>query len=269
MLQKTYSIYSDDLNDVQLFIEAGKYHIACWCKKENDDKLRAFEFFLCDDYTGENIEELIDNTRLFSRLLTMPVACTNFFWHNDEVLCLPDEKKDNDFVKANFELMFGNSINSKIFSASTAQCMVAWRIENQLQYMAQQCFRGAVFNHQYLPLLSSLKLSGNAFYLFFYPYYFTLTAFKENKLQFAQTKKYNSAEDVLYFVLNSCKQYDFEKNTNIFCGGFIDEKSKLYEMLYQYLEGFQLLKADATDFASAEFTEYSSHYFIPYINYEV
>jgi hypothetical protein len=270
MLQKTYSIYSDDLNDVQLFIEAGKNHIACWCKKKDEKALRAFEFFLCDRYTAENLEELIDNTRSYSRLLTMPVSSTNFFWNTDEVLCVPPEKNNSEFLKANFELLFGNSVNSKIFSASAEQCFVTWRIESEQQHIGQECFRGSVFNHQYVSLLPSLKLfSETAVYLFFYPHYFTLIGIKNNDLQFAQTRKYNTPEDVLYFILNACKQYDFKINVEVFCGGFIDEKSKLYEMLYQYLEGLELMQADETRFAAGEFKEYSSHYFMPYINYVV
>jgi hypothetical protein len=269
MLQKTYSIYSDDLNDVQLFVETGKNHIACWCKKQNDDKIRAFEFFLCDAYNPENLEELFDNTRLYSRLLTMPVAQTHFFWNNTEVLCLPKEQIDEDFLKANFDLVFGNAVDSKIFSSPAEQCVVAWRLDNRLQHTAQQCFRGAAFNHQYLPLLSSMKSEDNVLYLFFYPHYFTVTALKANKLQFIQTVNYNTPEDVLYFVLNVCKQYDFEKTVNIFCGGYIEERSKLYEVLYQYLEGLQLIKPDTSVFTSDEFKEYASHYFLPYINYVV
>ncbi|MBV9962309.1 MAG: DUF3822 family protein [Parafilimonas sp.] len=269
MLQKTYSIYSDDLNNVQLFVEAGKNHIACWCKKENDGKIRAFEFFLCDAYNAENLEQLFDNTRLYSRLLTMPVTDTHFFWNNPEVLCLPKQKSDESFLEANFDLMFGHAPDSKIFSSATEECMVVWRLNNKLQHIAQQCFRGAVFNHQYSPLLSSLQSKENVFYLFFYPHYFTITALKANRLQFMQTVNYNTPEDVLYFVMNVCKQYDFEKTVNIFCGGYIDERSKLYDALYQYLEGLQLIKPDSSMFTSDEFKEYSGHYFLPYINYVV
>ncbi len=270
MLQKTYSIYSDDLNDVRLFIEAGRNHIACWCKKTGDDKLRAFEFFQCDDHTAENFEELIDNIKLHSRLLTMPVGGTNFIWNTEEVLCVPKEKNDAFFLEQNFELISGNSPQATIFSAPTAHCLVAWRVKNIQQRIAEQCFPGAVFSHQYIPLLPSLKQENeSAGYLFFYPYYFTLAIFKLNKLQYMQTVKYNNAEDVLYFVLNACKQYELDNNIDIFCGGFIEEKSKLHDTLYQYLGGLQLIKADEALFATEEFKEYAAHYFMPYVNYVV
>jgi len=270
MLHKTFSIYSDDLEDVQLFIEAGKNHIACWCKKQGDDVLRAFEFFRCNDCSSENLEEIVDKTRLYSKLLTMPVNGTNFFWNTHEVLCLPPGYDNPDFLKANFELMFGDSANAKIFSAPTALCTVAWRIEDQQQHIAQDCFRGARFTHQYTSILKFLHtLRPNSFCLLFYPYYFTLIVFKEDHLQFAHTRKYNIPEDVLYFILNTCQQYNIERNVEIFCGGFIDEQSKLYELLYQYLEGFQLMSVNENAFAAEAFKEFSLHYYMPYINYVV
>jgi hypothetical protein len=198
----------------------------------------------------------------------MPVNETNFFWNTNEVLCLPPEKNDPGFLKANFELLFGNLPGAKIFSSSTELCTIAWRIEEQQQHIAQECFRGALFTHQYTLLLPSLYSGkANCFYLLFYPNYFTLVVFKEDKLQFAQTRKYNTPEDVLYFILNVCKQYAIEKDVEIFCGGFVDEKSKLYELLYQYLEGFQLMHVDENIFTAEAFKEFSSHYYIPYINY--
>ena len=200
----------------------------------------------------------------------MPAHTTSFFWNTDETLCVPPQKNDDDFLKANFELLFGNLINKKLFSSSTDKCNVAWCIESRQQEIAQECFRGATFSHQYSLLFSSFSLNNTTLiYLLFYPHYFTLAAFKENKLQFAQTRKYNSPEDVLYFVLNIFHQYKIEKSTPVLSGGFIEEKSKLFETLFQYLEGFQLMQADENIFDSNEFKNYAPHYFVPYVNYVV
>lgn len=268
MLQKIYSIYSDDLSDAQLYIETGENYVACWCKKTGDNKLRAFEFFSFNDTDAKNMEAVFDSARLFSRLLIMPVSSTHFFWNTNEVLCLPPQHDDANFLKANLDLMFGNAANTKIFSASTEQCIVAWRLKNVQQQIAQQNFRGAVFSHYYVQLIKNTR-EENIAYLFFYPQYFVFISFKEQKLLFAQTRKYNLAEDALYFILNAFKQYNIEKNIKLLCGGFIEERSKLYETLYQYLEGLQLMHADENVFAAAAFKEYSSHYFMPYINYVV
>ncbi len=271
MLQKTYSIYSDDLNDAQLFVETGKNHIACWCKKINDNTLRAFEFFQCDNVAAENFETLIDNAKLYSRLLAMPVAKSIFLWNTDEVICVPKDKNDTVFLRQNFELLKGNlPRHSHIPHKPLKLVMLLRRTENIKQQIADKYFPGALFMHQFVALLPSLKHTGeDVIYLFFYPHYFTLCLFKNNKLHYLNTIDYTTPEDALYFVLNVCKQYEVEKNIAIRCGGFIDEKSKLYEILYQYLEGFKLLQADEAQLAGDEFKEYALHYFMPYINYVV
>jgi hypothetical protein len=268
MLQKIYSIYSDDLNDVRLFVETGKSHIACWCRKNGDAILRAFEFFQYDAATAQNFEQLIDNAKLYSRLLTMPVAGTVFLWNTDEVICVPNDKNEPAFLLQNFELLKGNLPDTTIFSQPANICTVAWRIKSGNQQIANECFPGALFVHQFIALLPALlPAEENSIYLFFYPYYFTLCLFKNRKLHYINTIEYATPEDVLYFVLNACKQYEVENNVAVHCGGFINESSKLHEALYQYLEGFQLLTPAETQFASDEFKEHPLHYFTPYINY--
>jgi len=270
MLQKTFSIYSEDLNDVRLFVETGKNHIACWCKKNNDDQLRAFEFFQCDNYTAKSFEALIENAKLYSRLLTMPVSQTFFLWNTNDLLCLPKERTDPAFLKQSFDLMAGYSDEATIYSKATDYCLVAWRVKDLQQKVASQYFPNAIFIHQYNALLPSLlPAEDEVVYLFLYPHYFTMVVFKLGKFQLAQTRKYHKPEDVLYFILNVCKQYEMGKDSTVYCGGFIDERSNLYEVLFQYLEGFKLMETDETRFEGKEFTAYATHYYMPYINYVV
>jgi hypothetical protein len=270
MLQKTFSYYSDTLEDVDLFVEAGKNHIACWCKQTENKELRAFEFFLCDDYTEATFSDLIKDMRSHSRLVSIQSNNINFFWNNDEVLCLPPSQQNNDdIIRAAIELMFGNSGNTRIFSASAKACVVAWRIKSQQQQDAEKLFNNAVFGHSYVSLLSFPQKENSVCYLFFYPNYFTVILYNAGKLQLAQTRKYKTAEDVLYFVLNVFEQSDIQQNANVVCSGFIGENSKLYELLYQYLENLKLMHADEAIFSDKASSDYPQHYFLPYINYNV
>lgn len=273
MLQKTYSIYSEELNNQQLFIEAGKNHLACWCKKAANKKLNAFELFQCDAYTGSSFENMLNAARLHSRLLAMQVAETKFILNTDETICIPfnSNYNDNDFIKQNFELLFGASSDADIFSEKYDGYLIAARIEKNLQDSVRSSFPGVQFHLQYNCLLPSLNANENAeiVYLFFYPHYFSLIAFKQGKPLLLQTRAYNNAEDVLYFVLNVFKQYNIGNETEIITGGFIEEESKLYQTLYQYAEGLKIAQVDEELFASAEFKDYSSHYFLPYANYIV
>jgi hypothetical protein len=201
----------------------------------------------------------------------MPVSETKFILNTDEVICIPlnSNSKDDEFLRQNFELLFGTATDAEIFSKEYAEYLIATRIEKKSLVAARSFFNEMEVHSQYGCLLPALNSNDNAgvLYLFFYPRYFSLIASKDGKLQLAQTRTYSTAEDVLYFILNVFQQYAIEKNSEILTGGFIDEKSKLYETLYQYLEGMKLAPVDETLFASDAFKDYSPHYFLPYTNY--
>jgi hypothetical protein len=268
MLQKIFGIYPDNVHDVEFFAEAGKNYIALWCKQKDVNKLCAFEFFLCDDDLINNLEYNLQQVKQQSRLLTLNALNNNFYWNTNEVLCLPSPFSNETFLEANLNLMFGNNNGRQVFSSNADSYTVAWRIEKDAGTIVEKTVGSTVFNHPYTTFLSTLPGSdANAVYLFFYPYHFTFILFKDGKLQLAQTRKYTVPEDVLYFILNACKQYEINNSIQVLCGGFIEEQSKLFETLYQYLEGFTLINPGDTLFSGDGFKAYPSHYFAPYINY--
>ena len=271
MVQKTYSIYSDNIDNGQFFIEAGKNHLAFWCRERDENKITAFEFFQCDNYTGSSFDKILDAARLHSRLLATTVEPPHFIMNTDEALGVPANLSGNDehFISQNFELLFGPCATANFLSENVEQYLFASRIDIALQERVRSCFPNVKFHTQYACLLRSLisNTGDDKVYLFFYPNYFSLIAMKDGRLEFLKTKSYIAADDVLYFVLNVFRQYKISNSTEILTGGFIDEQSKLYQTLYQYLEGLRPAAVDEAVFATGEFKDYSLHYFLPYANY--
>jgi len=264
MLQKTYSIYSDDLSSQQLFIEVGNNHLACWCKKAEENKFAAFEFFQCEDYDASTFEKLINEAKLYSKLLVLDVVNKTIIWLTDKKLILPASLNVNEnFIKDNFMLVYGNGNNSKFILRNYEDYLIVSSIENYLFNAARNVFPKADFQ----PASQITNNEEDGITLFFYPNYFSVIAYKESMLQFFQTRFYNAPEDVLYVLSNIIHQYGFEKNIKIVTGGFINERSRLFEVLYQYFEGLELGTVNEILFVSPEFKEYPSHYFLPYVNY--
>jgi hypothetical protein len=264
MLQKTYSIYSDDLNNQQLYIEVGKNHLACWCKKAEENKFTAFEFFQCEDYDASTFENLINQVKLFSKLLTLDVSDITLLWITDKKLVIPAAlNADENFITDAFVLAFGLNDGGKFITRSYDDYLVVTHIEKYLYNAAHNIFPKA--NIQPSPQI--VKVQDNIVQLFFYPNYFSVVVYKENRLCFFQTKYYSAPEEVLYTVLNIFHKYKIENNTEIITGGFINVHSQLYELLYQYFEGLILGTVDETLFVSPEFKDYPPHYFLPYANY--
>lgn len=267
MIQKNYSIYSGDLLNQQLFIEVGKNHLACWSCKEGEKKFTAFEFFQCDDYDASSFEELINQIKLFSKLLTTDVEKTIILWITDTNIAIPSEfAADENFIKDNFSLLYGLTDDAKLISRDCDNYLLVTSVEKYLYNAAHSIFSKAGFEPA---SCVSKKVEGNLVELFFYPNYFSITAYRNGAVQFLQTKHYYQPEDVLYFILDVFHQYNIDKNVEIIAGGFIDAQSSLFNLLYQYLEGLKLEPVSAEWFASTDFNEYPSHYFLPYINYFV
>lgn len=267
MVQKNYGIYNSDLVNQQLFIEVGKNHLACWSCKQGESKFSAFEFFQCDNYDASTFEKLINQIKLYSKLLTIDVEKVVILWITDTNLAIPSEfANDENFIKDNFSLLYGQNVDAKLISRNCDNYLLVTSVEKYLYNAAHHIFSKAGFEPA---SCVNKKVEGDLAELFFYPNYFSITVYKNGAVIFLRTKHYQQPEDVLYFILDVFQQYNIEKNIEIIAGGFIDAQSSLYNLLYQYLEGLKLGSVNEDLFASNDFDEYPSHYFLPYINYFV
>ncbi len=264
MLQKTFSVYCNDFANQHLFIELGYHHLACWSKKSDENKFSAFEFFQCDNYDASTFDRLINEAKLYSKLLTLDVLDTSFIWNTIENLSIPTVFAGDNFFQDNFYLITGSPDNSKLYQSQFDDVSVITKVDLYLNNAAQKIFPSASFYSGFKLNKPTEQTSAN---LFFYPNCFFIALYKNEKLLFAKSKLYTDPTDVLYFILNIIHQYNLEKNIPVIAGGLIDTHSKLFEMLYQYLEGFNVKSVNESMFASDEFKEYPSHYFLPYINY--
>ena len=74
---------------------------------------------------------------------------------------------------------------------------------------------------------------------------FSVVLVRDNSLLTAQIFFYTKAEDVLYYLLNICKQFSITQNeVNILLSGLIDRNSTVFKELYQY---FLNIDFDALD----------------------
>jgi hypothetical protein len=86
--------------------------------------------------------------------------------------------------------------------------------------------------------------------------------FKEGSLQLVQTFTYSSPEDVLYYLLKICKEFDMsQQEVKLSISGLIEKDSSIYRELYKYFiyPDFEILP-DGISLADA-LNKYPDHYY--------
>jgi len=270
MLQKTFSIYADNLDNCTLYIEAGNRHIACWCKDAETGAAKAFEFFQFNAAQDNGMRDVLKEVRLHSRLMDLSVSPT-LVWDNEEAMYIPAAFYDDDLAGDYLTAMFGDGAETQPFAQYSGDTVVLSRQHVDYINVLKEHFTPATTTHKFFLLLqwymnSSTAGEAGEVHVIFYPSHFIITVVKDRVLQLIRSVNYSTSEDVLYSIINTCNQYGVPlQTTRVTASGLIDTTSNLYTTLYSYLETFTLQKSSDTVFAADGFAEYPAHFFLPFI----
>ena len=89
--------------------------------------------------------------------------------------------------------------------------------------------------HQYSVLLKQPSSKEDKLNIIFYPQRIVLKLNKKGRTELINSFCYDTAEDVSYILLNTCKQFDVE-NIPVEVSGLIEKDSALYKEIYKYFE---------------------------------
>ena len=90
---------------------------------------------------------------------------------------------------------------------------------------------------------------------------FTVLAASNNKILLTQTFLYSTPDDVVYYLLKICQQFDLShQEVHISLSGLVDQQSALYRELYQYFLNVEFRNAEWIIPASAN-NESPLHFF--------
>ena len=275
MLQKTFSIYADDLDDCRLFIEAGTQHIACWFKDAQKGAVKAFEFFQFETDEKNTIESVLGEIRLYSKLMNRGINPETIIWDTGDAICVPQAFYREDLAAEYLNIIAGNTTATTVLAQQAAEDIIVSRHEVEYTSAFNTHFKNNAFTHKFSLLLKRCFINGNELfvkpqdnrlYTVFYPAHFILIAIKQQQLQIIRNFNYSTSEDALYNIMQVCNQYNMPAGgTAIVASGLIDTASNLYNTLYSYLDNFTLEEAGGVVFAAEGFSEYPAHYFLPFI----
>ncbi|HRI20767.1 MAG TPA: DUF3822 family protein [Panacibacter sp.] len=272
MVQKTFGIYSDNLEGCNLFIETGDNYIAGWCKEPETKAVKAFELFSFTEADADDFEKLFKEIQWHSRLLTARFEKMYCIWGHEKCVCIPEEFYTPEIAASYIELMFGEYNGEEIYSNTIFGNVILSVLPGAVSKEILNRNNTSAHIHKYFQLIKGQEneMQENKVHIIFYHSHFILSVYKEGKLQLIKSYSYKAAEDVLYVVLNSCNMYEIPvATTKVYAGGLIDISSPLFTMLNTYLEHFSFEPVDKALYQAEGFHAHPLRYFASFCQYDV
>ncbi len=272
MVQKTFGIYSDDLEGCNLVIETGDNYIAGWCNDTQANTVKAFELFSFTEADAADFEKLFKETQWHSRLLTATFNKVVCIWGHHKAVCIPADFYTIETAPAYMELMFGSCDEEILCNNVDAENVILSLKPSAASKEIAKNNLVAADLHKYCQLVKGQQngTQENKVHLVFYHTHFIISVYKQGRLQLIQSNTYTAAGDVLYAVLNALNKFEMPvSETNIYAGGLIDTTSPLYALLHSYLDHFSFEPVDKALYAAEGFHEHPLHYFASFCQYDV
>ena len=114
--------------------------------------------------------------------------------------------------------------------------------------------------HQFSAMLKKENPDSDKITAIFYQEKVVVILFKDGKYQLLNSFFYRTPEDVVYILLNICRQFD-APDIPIEVVGFIEENSALYKSIYDYFSTVKLIKSSEEYQYEEGIAQYPVHFF--------
>jgi hypothetical protein len=147
---------------------------------------------------------------------------------------------------------------------------VIYSVEEDIKQEVQSNLNPTAVHHSYSKLLQNIlqeqhKISHSYLHLFFYNQMFVLLLTDGSQLKFIKSVNYHSADDMLYFALNTAKQYSVNiEQLQLKVSGFINSDSKEFIVLQKYFAHIVMEELPATKPVNNFFEGFPKQYFTPF-----
>jgi hypothetical protein len=268
MLQKTFGIYSEDIKDARLFIEAGETHISFCARTDAGAAVQGFELFRFDAADAKDAHSLMREIKLNSNLLGISFTGFTIIWEHATCVCLPAHLSNSSTDEAYLDVAFGPSNDDDVFRVQVKGIQLLYRINKSWVKALSSYFPNAHTTHKWAYMVQENEIEESGLRIVFYADHYIVLLLKNNALQFVQSFAYQTPEEVLYDLLNIGLQYDVPvQQTPLIVSGTIDLRSQLYDVLYRYFERLEIAEVKQQWFELPGFSEFPLHYFSPFVQF--
>jgi Protein of unknown function (DUF3822) len=202
-------------------------------------------------------------------LLKRPVKETLVVYNFPESSLIPEALFSMENNREIIDTLHGNLKKGLILTEKIPwwELFNVYRISPDLHQLLQQNFTAGKYWHYYSLLLKSYKMFDSTdiedcLKVIFYADKMVVLVVREGKVHLVQTFLYQDTRDVIFHLLNCCRQLDLNQETvKLLVGGLIDKQSALSTELFKYFLRIQFEEIDESIKVTDELKELPLHYF--------
>ena len=177
-----------------------------------------------------------------------------------ESVLMPASAQNQDVNHDIISLVHGDQPGSSVFSDLLAEKNIhnQYRISTDLHQFIIKHYPLTAFAHQYSLMIKQLPEENNVLKVIFYRDKIVVMLSINGMLQLIQTFTYASPQDIIYNLLNVCKQFEVE-DPLLSISGMIDPESGLYKEIKKYFRNLELEGHDEK--VQLNGADFPKHYF--------
>lgn len=209
--------------------------------------------------TATEITEIINNdSNLKAEFFSQSIAFINF-----PSTLVPDKLYKEE--EAETLLAFNTKVNGKVLADNifSQKAYLIYSVPESILNIVSNFFPNAKYKAQESILIqqySQLNTENKKAYLYFNEQKVGITIFNGDKLIFNNSFKYDSKEDLLYYVLFSFEQLKLSPDSiNVSVFGNIEETDESFSLMYEYIRNIKLGKRPHQFTFPTEFNPLADH----------
>ena len=255
----------EDTTGCSLYIDVGADHLTFAVLNTTNREFLALQQFNLEKYNVlTHCREVVSHNEWLNKSYNH----INIAYNLGDSILVPEGLYIPAITESSLDLVYGDMNKGKLFADHIAEWELyhIYRVPEVLHSIFADHFPAAAFMHSYSSFLKTKKQNisenGDELNAVFYNNKVIISLFKNGGLQLMRSFEYETAEDVAYYLLNICRQYniDCEKAT-LWVSGLIADQSVMYAELQKYFMLLQLEERPAGFIYGEAFDEYPPHFF--------
>lgn len=239
-----------------------------------NNSLIALKYFEFSNLKDRSLIEILREIIYGDELLEKKAAETFIVYNLAESNLVPEKFFGDESSKKMNEIIYGNLNRGLIVGEKIPwwELYNVYRIPGDVNDFLLEKFPEAKNWHKYSLLLKSHKMFNVREYLnfikvIFYSEKIITLIFRDHQLQLVQSFVFQDANDVVYHLLNCCKQFKMNAEEVVLqVSGLIDRQSAIYNELLKYFLHFLFDEVDDSIFIADNIKGlYPAHYYSSFL----